>query len=85
MSSSELIKRLRDSLQPQGSLNVVGIRTRMSDLWLDEEFVSSCIDELERMPMRIALGEVPTNLEKLAIQLLLDSANIRLTIDWSDE
>jgi hypothetical protein len=78
VNNTELIGRLRESLQPQGSLNVVGIRTRQPDLWLYEDFVSGCIDELERMPMRIALGEGPTNLEKLAIQLLLDSANIRL-------
>jgi hypothetical protein len=40
------------------------------------DFVQKCIDELEKMPNRVALGDMPTNLEKLAYQLLLDSAYI---------
>jgi hypothetical protein len=44
----------------------------------DEEFVTKCLDELERMPLRAAVGDGPTNLEKLAYQLLLDSAYIDL-------
>ena len=43
---------------------------------MSHEFITKCIDELERMPIRSHLGYEPTNLEKLAYQLLLDSAYI---------
>jgi len=45
----------------------VGIEMRV-------DFVQKCIDELERIPTRVALGDTPSNLEKLAYQLLIDSA-----------
>jgi hypothetical protein len=42
----------------------------------NHEFINECIDELEKMPARAALGESPTKLEQLAYQLLCDSAYI---------
>jgi hypothetical protein len=41
------------------------------------EFIEKCIAELERMPVRSALGEPPTALEQLAYTLLCDSAYIK--------
>jgi hypothetical protein len=72
-----LIEKLRNNLQPKGTAPFVGLKPLNScGIWMHADFVSKCIDELERMPMRVALGDGPTMLEKLAYQLLLDSAYI---------
>ena len=72
-----LIERLRNSLQPKGTAPIVLLRPIHSvGIEMHVDFVQKCIDELEQMPNRVALGDMPTNLEKLAYQLLLDSAYI---------
>lgn len=71
-----IVERLRNNLQPQGTAPVVGLRTRGSGMWLNQEFVNKCIDEVERIPAKAMLGEGPSNLEKLAYMLLCDSAYI---------
>jgi hypothetical protein len=73
-----LIERLRNALQPKGTAPIVGLNTRGSGIWMNKDFVARCLDELERMPMRAAVGDGPTHLEQLAYQLLLDSAYIDL-------
>lgn len=35
-----------------------------------KEFIQRCLDEIDRIPMRVALGDNPSNLEKLAYDLL---------------
>jgi polyphosphate kinase len=72
-----LIERLRNNLQPRGTAPLVRLRINGVGMF-NKEFVDLCLDELERMPMRAAVGDGPTNLEKLAYQLLLDSAYIDL-------
>jgi hypothetical protein len=44
----------------------------------DSDFVSKCIDDLEKITLLAHLGDHPSNLEKLAYQVLLDSAYIDL-------
>ena len=73
-----LIDRLRNNLQPKGTAHIVILRTLGVGIEMHPDFVNKCIDELDRMPLRAALGDNPTNLEKLAYQLLLDSAYIDL-------
>jgi hypothetical protein len=72
-----LIERLRNALQPKGTAPVVQLRLSGYGMF-NSDFVTKCLDELERMPMRAAVGDGPTNLEKLAYQLLMDSAYIDL-------
>jgi hypothetical protein len=72
-----LIERMRNNLQPQGTAPVVNLRLNGVAMF-NKEFVDKCLDELERMPMRAAVGDGPTHLEQLAYQLLLDSAYIDL-------
>jgi hypothetical protein len=72
-----LIERLRNNLQPRGTAPVVNLRLNGVAMF-NKEFVDRCLDELERMPMRAAVGDGPTHLEQLAYQLLLDSAYIDL-------
>ena len=67
---------MRDRLKPGGTAPIVGLKTAPYGLWLNHSFVESCIDELEKMPIRAELGQPPTNLEKLAYMLLCDSAYI---------
>jgi hypothetical protein len=71
-----IIERMRNELQPKGTAPLVILRPLGIGIEMHADFVTKCIDELERMPMRAALGDMPTNLEKLAYQLLLDSAYI---------
>jgi hypothetical protein len=72
-----LIERLRNNLQPRGTAPLVQLRINGVGMF-NKEFVDKCLDELERMPMRSAVGDGPTHLEQLAYQLLLDSAYIDL-------
>lgn len=76
IDQSDYIARMRANLQPKGTAPIVILRPLGIGIEMHADFVSKCIDELERMPMRAALGEYPSNLEKLAYQLLLDSAYI---------
>ena len=71
-----IIERMREELQPKGTAPIVILRPMGIGIEMHADFVSKCIDELERIPARAAVGEVPSNLEKLAYQLLLDSAYI---------
>ena len=77
MNDSDIIRRMRANLQPKGTAPIVLLRPLHSPgIEMHVDFVQKCIDELERIPGRVALGDMPTNLEKLAYQLLLDSAYI---------
>lgn len=69
-----ITERLRNNLRPGGSAPVVGLH--LNERFFDVGFINSCIDELDRMTARAAVGDVPSNLEKLAYTLLMDSAYI---------
>lgn len=69
-----ITEQMRHALKPRGTANIS--RLQMDDPFVDYNFVLRCIDELEKIPTRAALGDNPTNLEKLAYMLLCDSAFI---------
>jgi hypothetical protein len=71
-----IISQLRSNLKPKGTAPIVFLKTLQFGIEVHPDFVSKCIDELERIPVRAALGDTPSNLEKLAYMLLLDSAYI---------
>lgn len=73
-----LIERLRNNLQPKGTAPIVSLHTNGAGIWMHSDFVNECINELERIEIRVAMGDKISNLEKLAYQLLLDSAYIDL-------
>lgn len=72
-----IVSRLRARLIPSGTAPIVRLQLNGCGIF-NHEFITKCIDEMERMDIRIALGNPPTELEKLAIHLLLDSADIDL-------
>ena len=74
-SEMTLVEKLRNNLRPKGTAPVVQLRLNGYGMF-NSEFINKCIDELEMIPMRAVLGEQPSNLEKLAYQLLCDSAYI---------
>lgn len=79
MLDQDIIRRMRETLQPKGTAPIVLLCPIHSvGIEMHVDFVQKCIDELEQIPIRVALGDMPTNLEKLAFQLLLDSAYIDL-------
>jgi|GEM_PF-6658858 len=67
-------ERMRQTLKPRGSANMT--RLHMDNNFVNYDFVLKCIDELEKMPFKVALGDRPSNLERLACMLLMDSAYI---------
>jgi len=69
-----ITEQMRRALKPRGTANIS--RLQMDDPFVDYNFVLKCIDELEKIPVRAALGDNPSNLEKLAYMLLCDSAFI---------
>lgn len=74
-----IIERLRNALQPKGTAPIVLLRPINSvGIEMHSDFVAECINELEHIEIRVAMGEKISNLEKLAFQLLLDSAYIDL-------
>ena len=72
-----IIERLRNQLQPRGTAPVVQLFIAGYGMY-NSDFVTKCIDELDRMHLRAAVGDKPTALEQLAYQVLLDSAYIDL-------
>lgn len=76
IDQKDYIARMRANLQPKGTAPVVILRPLGVGIEMHADFVAKCIDELEQIPTRAALGDAPINLEKLAYQLLLDSAYI---------
>lgn len=72
-----IIERLRNQLQPRGTAPVVQLIIAGYGMY-NSDFVTKCIDELEKMPLRAAVGDKPNALEQLAYQVLLDSAFINL-------
>jgi hypothetical protein len=71
-----IIERMRQELKPKGTAPLVILRPLGIGIEMHADFVSKCIDELERIQLLGMVGEEPSNLEKLAFQLLLDSAYI---------
>lgn len=74
MLDSKLIERLRSALVPRGTADIVPLH--LEERFFSHSFITKCIDELEKMPIRAALGDTPTALEQLAYHLLCDSAYI---------
>ena len=72
-----ILQKMRSALQPKGTANVVHLQ--MGNPFVDYDFVADCLQELEMMPIRAAMGDAPSKLEKLAFMLLCDSAFIDLT------
>lgn len=71
-----ITNQMRAELLNQGNGRIATLH--IIDKFFNAEFVERCIVELERMPIRTAVGDEPTNLEKLAFCLLCDSAYIDL-------
>lgn len=67
------VEELRYALKPKGTANVC----RLAPYGMyDSDFISSCIDDIEKLHLKVMLGEPVSNLEKLAISILMDSAGI---------
>lgn len=75
MNDREVIKQMRDQLQPKGSLDVVIISTK--SMVFEAGFITKCINEIERIPTLIIMGEEVSPLQLLAIQILKDAAYIK--------
>jgi hypothetical protein len=73
-----ITERMRHYLQPKGTAPVVQLHLADHGMF-KHDFIEACIDELDKMHIRVALGQPPTKLEQLAYSLLCDSAYIDTT------
>lgn len=69
------VEELRYALKPKGTANVCRLHLSPYGMY-DSDFISSCIDDIEKLHLKVMLGESVSNLEKLAISVLMDSAGI---------
>ena len=77
MTGSEMIRQMREVLQPKGTADLVGLRLD-SACYVRSAFVTECINEIENIAlMAEALGEPATALQKLGIMVLKESAYIK--------
>lgn len=74
-----LLDNLRRLLTPRGSTPHVGLQTSGVGIWLPTSFIDLCITQVEAIPLQNQLGNPPNHLEKIAFQLLCDSAYITTT------
>ena len=70
-----ITERMRHYLKPKGTAPIVQLHLAECGIF-NHDFITACIDELDQIPVRAALGQPPTKLEQLAYQLLCDSAYI---------
>jgi hypothetical protein len=77
MEEISLTKIMRCKLVPQGTLPAVKLHLNNYG-YVNHDFILRCLDEIDKLPMKQALGEPPSELERLAIMLLMDSAYIEL-------
>ena len=78
MENESATQRMREVLAPRGSLK--SVRLHLNNYgYVDPDFVRRCLDEVDMLSMKQMLGENPSNLEKLAVMLLIDSAYIELS------
>ena len=76
--SMDLVEQLRIKLEPQGSLQTRRLFTEPGNNFFSAEFVESCIADLEKRSKEWAEGKnPPTPLERLALHVLKDSAEIK--------
>ena len=77
METKSITHIMRAQLVPQGTLPAVKLRLNNYG-YVNHDFILRCLDEIDRLPMKQVLGEPTSELERLAIMLLMDSAYIEL-------
>lgn len=71
----DLFAQLRAKLQPHGSEPLVRLFLKDAG-YVDLAFVEQCINDAELLMTKGMLGQKPTALEKLGMQVLIDSAGL---------
>jgi len=72
----DIIQTLKNRLVPHGTLPVVRLFLDNAT-YFDNEFISACISEFERIPMQMALDQPISALQQLALHVLMDSAYLK--------
>jgi hypothetical protein len=68
----ELIEQLHAAIPPEGKSK----RLQFHDHWTDAKFMNECVEEVQRLIVRLALGEKPTALERLGLDVLFNTAGV---------
>ena len=75
MTASEMLQQMRGTLKPGGTADLVFLRLN-SACCVRTSLINEALDEIERLPMMVQVGQPVTALQKLVIMLLKDSAYI---------
>ena len=75
MNGADMLQKMRDTLKPGGTADLVFLRLN-SACCVRTSLINEALDEIERLPMMVQVGQPVTALQKLAIMLLKDSAYI---------
>lgn len=73
LTFAEQVARMREVLRPQGSLPLVGLRLASAS-YVSDEFIKEVIDEVEKLPWLVELGNEITPLQRLGLMVLKDSS-----------
>ncbi len=73
LTAMEQLDQIKRCLVPKGTVDLVGLRLH-SACYVNSDFIKELIDELEKLPMMVAMGEQVSPMQRLAIMVLKDSA-----------
>lgn len=69
---------LRERLKPRGTANISTLE--LGSVFYHSDFIEQCIQELERIPAMAAVGEMPSPLQKLAYDILINGCHLEMDI-----
>jgi hypothetical protein len=75
MTDADIINKLKQELIPRGSSELVRLFLKDS-FYVRETKIKKLIKEIESINIKATLGVEPSELEKLGLKILLDSAYI---------
>lgn len=71
-TEEDLIEQLHDLIPPEGKHK----RLQLHNNFADANFCNECVEDTQRLIVRIALGEKPTALERLGLEVLFNTASV---------
>jgi hypothetical protein len=74
-TDGQLLAALRNSLQPKGTAPIVCLHLQGAR-FMNADFISKCLNELETA---MVLGNTLNSMERLALEVMLDSAYLDTT------
>jgi hypothetical protein len=68
----ELMEQLHAAIPPEGK----GKRLQFYNNFADAKFMTECVEDVQHLIVRLALGEKPTAIERLGLDILFNTAGV---------